>query len=326
MNILVTGAAGFVGHKTSELLLKEGHHVIAIDNMNDYYDVSVKKYRLAHLLEKEHVEGKFTFYEGDIESLSTLCEIFQNHQIDKVINLAARAGVRYSMENPHVYMATNAQGTLNILECMKKFEVNKLVLASTSSLYAGQDMPFIESLAVNEPISPYAATKKSAEVMAYTYHYLYGIDVSVVRYFTVYGPASRPDMGQFRFMRWIDDEKEIQLFGDGSQSRDFTYIDDIAKGTIAALKDIGFEIINLGGGNNPISINQMISTFEKLLGKKAIINNLPFHKADMKETWANIDKAEKLLGWSPKVDLDQGLKACVEDYLESRDFYQRVKL
>lgn len=230
------------------------------------------------------------------------------------------------MENPHVYMATNAQGTLNILECMKKFEVNKLVLASTSSLYAGQDMPFIESLAVNEPISPYAATKKSAEVMAYTYHYLYGIDVSVVRYFTVYGPASRPDMGQFRFMRWIDDEKEIQLFGDGSQSRDFTYIDDIAKGTIAALKDIGFEIINLGGGNNPISINQMISTFEKLLGKKAIINNLPFHKADMKETWANIDKAEKLLGWSPKVDLDQGLKACVEDYLESRDFYQRVKL
>jgi UDP-glucuronate 4-epimerase len=322
MNILITGAAGFVGHKTAEILLAEGHTVIGLDNINDYYDVALKKYRLSLLQNHKN----FIFSESDIESIESLRAIFKEYKIDKVINLAARAGVRYSMENPHIYMSTNAQGTLNVLECMREFEVNKMVLASTSSLYAGLEMPFVETLAVNTPISPYAATKKAAESMAYTYHHLYGIDVSVVRYFTVYGPASRPDMGQFRFMRWIDDEVEIQLFGDGSQSRDFTYIDDIARGTILAMKDVGFEVINLGGGNNPISVNDMIHSLEFLLDKKAKIKNLPFHKADMKVTWANIEKANKLLNWKPEIGLKEGLERCVADFKKNKKFYKEISL
>jgi UDP-glucuronate 4-epimerase len=322
MNILITGAAGFVGHKTAEILLAEGHTVIGLDNLNDYYDVALKKYRLSLLQNHKN----FIFSESDIESIESLRAIFKEYKIDKVINLAARAGVRYSMENPHIYMSTNAQGTLNVLECMREFEVNKMVLASTSSLYAGLEMPFVETLAVNTPISPYAATKKAAESMAYTYHHLYGIDVSVVRYFTVYGPASRPDMGQFRFMRWIDDEVEIQLFGDGSQSRDFTYIDDIARGTILAMKDVGFEVINLGGGNNPISVNDMIHSLEFLLDKKAKIKNLPFHKADMKVTWANIEKANKLLNWKPEIGLKEGLERCVADFKKNKKFYKEISL
>ncbi len=322
MNILLTGAAGFIGHKTAQILLEEGHSVIGVDNLNDYYDKRLKDFR-AQSLEKFE---KFKFLNLDIENLNTLREVFKSHKIDKVLNLAARAGVRYSMENPHIYMSTNAQGTLNILECMKEFGQKKLVLASTSSLYAGLKMPFIESLAVNEPISPYAATKKAAETMAYTYHYLYGIDVSVVRYFTVYGPASRPDMAQFRFMRWIEAGEDIELFGDGTQSRDFTYVDDIARGTILAMKDVGYEVINLGGGNNPIEINKMISILEENLGKKAKINYKEFHKADMKSTWANIEKAKKLLGWAPTISLEEGLRLCVESYKDNKEFFDGIKL
>lgn len=320
--ILLTGAAGFIGQKTAEFLINGGYKVIGIDNLNDYYDPKLKNHRLESLKKLEN----FEFHKIDIEDLSDLRKIFKNHKIEKVINLAARAGVRYSMENPHVYMSTNAQGTLNLLELMKEFEVKKFVLASTSSLYAGQKMPFLETLAVNEPISPYAATKKAAETMAYTYHHLYGIDVSIVRYFTVYGPASRPDMAQLRFMRWIDEGKPIRLYGDGTQSRDFTYVDDIAAGTVLALKDVGYEVINLGGGNNPVSINEMIATLEKQLKKKAIIEYLPFHKADMKTTWADISKAKKLLNWEPKVDLTTGLQNSVNEYLENREFYLKVRI
>jgi nucleoside-diphosphate-sugar epimerase len=321
MIILLTGAAGFVGHKTAQLLLEDGHTVIGIDNLNDYYDVDLKKFRLSQITSE-----KFIFNELDIENLQAMDNLFSKHKIDKVINLAARAGVRYSMVNPHIYLSTNAQGTLNILECMKKFGQKKLVLASTSSLYAGQEMPFLESLPVNEPISPYAASKKAAESMSYTYHHLYDIDVSVVRYFTVYGPASRPDMAQFRFMRWIEEGSEIELFGDGKQARDFTYVDDIARGTILALKDVGYEIINLGGGNNPIEVNFMITELERLLDKKAKIKNLPFHKADMKVTWANIDKAKKLLGWQPRIDFKAGLELSVADFKNNYDFLKGIKL
>jgi nucleoside-diphosphate-sugar epimerase len=320
--ILLTGAAGFIGQKTAEILLDQGHTVIGIDNMNDYYDPQLKDYRLNPLKNTKN----FKFHQIDIENQEQMAKLFVENKFDAVMNLAARAGVRYSMENPHIYMSTNAQGTLNILELMKKHSVKKLVLASTSSLYAGQEMPFLETLPVNEPISPYAATKKAAESMAYTYHHLYGIDVSVVRYFTVYGPGSRPDMAQFRFMKWIDEGKAIQLFGDGTQSRDFTYVDDIALGSILALKEVGFEVINLGGGNNPISINQMIQTLSKYLKKEAIIENLPFHKADMKTTWADISKAKRVLDWSPKIELDQGLKNCVEDYLAHKEFYSNIRL
>jgi nucleoside-diphosphate-sugar epimerase len=320
--ILVTGAAGFIGSKTAELLLDAGHEVVGIDNLNDYYDVRVKQYRLDQLQGREG----FTFAPTDIEDLPAVKKLFDEHAFSAVINLAARAGVRYSMENPHVYMTTNAHGTLNLLECMKDHGVKKFVLASTSSLYAGQPMPFVETLPVNTPISPYAATKKAAEVMAYTYHHLYGIDVTVLRYFTVFGPAGRPDMSILRFIKWIDEGTPIELFGDGSQSRDFTYVDDIARGTIAALKPLGYEIINLGGGNNPISINAMIECFEQHLGKKATINAKPFHKADMKDTWANIDTATSLLGWTPQIDPFEGFRRSVEWHLENREWIRALKL
>jgi nucleoside-diphosphate-sugar epimerase len=215
-------------------------------------------------------------------------------------------------------MTTNAMGTLNLLECMRRGGVKKFVLASTSSLYAGQPMPFVETMPVNEPISPYAASKKSAEAIAYTYHYLYGIDVTVVRYFTVYGPAGRPDMSILRFIKWIDDGTPIELFGDGSASRDFTYIDDIASGTIAAMKPLGYEIINLGGGNEPVTINTMIHSFEQELGKKAVINYKPVNKSDMQDTSADIGKARALLGWTPQVRPMEGFRRSVQWHVDNR--------
>ncbi len=320
--ILLTGAAGFIGAKTAELLLEEGFEVIGLDNLNDYYDVHIKQYRLGKLTGKKG----FQFNKIDIENYSSLERLFKENKIAAVVNLAARAGVRYSLENPHIYLSTNAQGTLNLLEAMRLNGVKKMVLASTSSLYAGQKMPFSEDLPVNQPISPYAASKKAAEAMAYSFHYIYGLDISVVRYFTVFGPAGRPDMSVFRFIKWIDEGKPLELFGDGSQSRDFTYLDDIAKGTVKALKNVGYEIINLGGGNNPKSINYIINKLEGYLGKKAIIEKKPFHKADMLKTWADITKAKRILDWQPGVDVDEGLELTVGWHLENREWLKDVKL
>jgi len=225
-----------------------------------------------------------------------------------------------------VYLSTNAEGTLNLLECMRTQGCKKLVLASTSSLYAGQKMPFTEDLAVNEPLSPYAASKKAGELMAYSYHKLYQMDVSVVRYFTVFGPAGRPDMSPYRFIKWIAEEETIQMFGDGSQSRDFTYVDDIARGTIAAIEDVGYQIINLGGGRNPVSLNTIISKLEELLGKTAKIDHKPFHVADLMETWADISKANNLLGWEPQVSLDEGLEKSVQWYLDNQHWLKGVQV
>ena len=252
--------------------------------------------------------------------------IFEKHSFDAVINLAARAGVRYSQENPFVYMTTNAMGTLNLLELMREFSVKKMVLASTSSLYAGQPLPFDEKLSVNTPISPYAATKKAAEVMAYTYHHLYGIDISICRYFTVYGPAGRPDMSPFRFIKWIYEGTPITLYGDGTQSRDFTYVDDIARGTIAALQPVGYEIFNLGRGDSPIMLNKMIEMIEKYTGKKACIDYQPVQKTDMTETMADITKAKSLLHWEPKVDFETGLKESVNWYLKNIEWASKIKI
>lgn len=307
---LVTGAAGFIAARTAELLLDAGHAVVGVDNLNDYYDVRLKEHRLALLRGRPN----FEFVRLDIEQLPSLEPLFARHRFDAVLNLAARAGVRYSLENPFVYLATNALGTLNLLELMRRHGVQKHVMASSSSLYAGQRMPFSEDLPVNTPISPYAASKKAAEVMAYSYHHLYRIDSTILRYFTVYGPASRPDMAQARFVKWIDEGTPIQLFGDGSQSRDFTFVDDIARGTVAALGLPGYEIINLGGGRNPVPIATMIGKLETLLGKKAVLDQQPFHSGDLRETWADIGKAGRLLGWKPEIDLDQGLKRCVDWY------------
>ena len=317
---LVTGAAGFIASQVCELLLSEGNEVVGIDNMNDYYDVRLKEYRL-NLLQEGRYASSFDFRELDIESHGSLQKLFGEFDgFDAVLNLAARAGVRYSMENPHVYLSTNAEGTLNLLECMRFSGCNKLVLASTSSLYAGQSMPFTEDLAVNEPLSPYAASKKAAELMAYSYHKLYGLDVSVVRYFTVFGPAGRPDMSIFRFIKWIDEGVPVEIFGDGSQSRDFTYVTDIARGSVAATKEIGYEIINLGGGRNPVSLNVIIESLEALLGKKAEVDYKPFHVADLMETWADIEKAKNLFGWSPSVSLEEGLEKSVQWYFANREW------
>ena len=320
--ILVTGAAGFIGARTTLLLLEQGIDVVGVDNLNDYYDVQLKKHRLANLEKNKN----FNFYYGDIEDIQILRRIFQEHSFDGVINLAARAGVRYSQENPFVYMTTNAIGTLNLLELMREFSVKKIVLASTSSLYAGQPLPFTENLSVNTPISPYAATKKAAEVMAYTYHYLYGIDVSICRYFTVYGPAGRPDMSPFRFIKWIYEGTPITLYGDGNQSRDFTFVEDIAKGTIAALQPVGYEIFNLGRGDSPISLNKMIEMIEEYTGKKANIDYQPIQKTDMTETMADITKAKNILHWQPETDFKTGLKESVDWYLNNIEWTSKIKI
>lgn len=314
MKYLVTGAAGFIASKTAELLLKAGHEVVGVDNLNDYYDPRLKELRLEGL---RPLKG-FSFQQLDIEDKGALAKLFAQSKFDGVLNLAARAGVRYSMEHPAVYMTTNAMGTLNLMDLMRDHGVKKLVLASTSSLYAGQKMPFVETLPVNTPISPYAATKKAAEVMAYSYHFLYELDVSVVRYFTVYGPAGRPDMSIYRFIQWIDEGQELELFGDGNQARDFTFVDDIARGTIAALKPLGYEIINLGGGQNPIALTAVIKMIERYLGKPAKIANKDFHIADIKETWADISKAKTLLNWAPTVSLEEGVRQCVDWHLRNK--------
>ncbi|MBF0122073.1 MAG: SDR family NAD(P)-dependent oxidoreductase [Candidatus Omnitrophica bacterium] len=317
---LVTGAAGFIASKTAELLLQAGHRVIGIDNMNDYYDTRIKEWRLKTL----KVSPRFSFYKIDIENKAALQKLFRKYRFDAILNLAARAGVRYSMTHPHVYFTTNVLGTVNLLDLAKEHKIKKFVLASTSSLYAGQPMPFKENLSVNTPISPYAASKKGAEAACYSYHYLYGIDVTIVRYFTVYGPAGRPDMSVFIFTKMIDEGKPMDVFGDGSQSRDFTYVDDIARGTIKAIKNVGFKIINLGE-NDPYTLTHMISLIEKNLDKKAKVVNKAFHKADIKATWADIREAKKILGWTPKVDLATGIKRTVEWYLENKNWLRTIK-
>ncbi len=320
--VLLTGVAGFIGFRTAEKLLEKGYRVVGVDNLNSYYDVRLKEYRLSLLKEKEN----FKFYRLDIENLDALRILFEENKFTGVINLAARAGVRYSLEDPFVYMRTNALGTLNLLELMKEYGVKKFVLASTSSLYAGQPMPFREDLPVNTPISPYAASKKAAEVTAYTYHYLYDIDVTVVRYFTVYGPAGRPDMSIFRFIKWIDEGYPVVVYGDGSQSRDFTYVDDIAEGTVKAFEaKTGYEIINLGG-NHPHKLIEVIRLIENFLGKEAKLVFRPFHKADLKATWADITKAKEVLNWEPKVPLEEGLKKTVKWHVENREFVRKIEL
>ena len=320
--ILVTGVAGFIGSRTAQILLNNKNKIIGIDNLNDYYNIKIKKFRLSLLKEDKN----FIFYEGDIEDKSFLSDIFKKYSVSIVINLAARAGVRYSITNPFIYASTNYYGSLNLLDLMRENNISKYVMASTSSIYAGSEMPYKEDSSVNQPISPYAASKKAAELIAYTYSHQFNIDVSIVRYFTVYGPSGRPDMSVLRFIKWIDEGVPLVLYGDGTQSRDFTYIDDIAKGTIAASeKKVGYEIINLGGGKNPISIKTLISKIELLLNKSAIINQKPFHSADVDSTWADITKAKNLLGWEPIITLDQGLEKTIKWYFENRDWLKKIK-
>jgi UDP-glucuronate 4-epimerase len=355
---LVTGVAGFIASKVAAQLLAAGHTVVGVDNLNDYYDVRLKDYRLSQLLgakgrplgddPKKSIysetspsaalsSGNFIFHHIDIESLPALDALFGAHKFDAVFNLAARAGVRYSLANPYVYLSTNTLGTLNLLESQRKHGVKKQILASTSSLYAGCPMPFTEDQPVNTPLSPYAAAKKGAELMAYSYHKLYGLDISVLRYFTVFGPAGRPDMAPFRFIKWIDEGTPITLYGDGTQARDFTYIDDIARGTILACKPLGYEVINLGGGNNPITLHTMIGWIEAQLGArgrmskdggplKAKIAEHPVSLADMAATWADIAKAKRILGWSPQVSPEEGFQRTVSWHIENQQWLKLIRV
>jgi nucleoside-diphosphate-sugar epimerase len=322
---LVTGSAGFIGSKVSELLLAEGHQVVGIDNLNDAYDVRLKRWRLERLLGHE----KFHFQQIDICDLNALKRLFADRAAgrviyDAVINLAARAGVRQSVENPWIYFETNTTGTLNLLELCRNYGVNKFILSSTSSLYGQHNpMPYQEDADTNRPLSPYAASKKAAETLCYTYHYLYGIDVTVFRYFTVYGPAGRPDMSLFRFVQWISDGRPVIVYGDGSQSRDFTYVDDIARGTIAGLRPVGYKIINLGS-DQPFVLKDVITMIERAIGKSGQFEFRPMYRSDVHATWAEIHCAEELLGWRPQVSLTNGIQRMVQWHQENRTWLQFI--
>jgi UDP-glucuronate 4-epimerase len=323
---LLTGVAGFIASKVAELLLADGHRVVGIDSLNDAYDIRLKEWRLAQLQGKHD----FEFHHLDICNRQGLAALFaqfatRNLQFAAIINLAARAGVRQSVENPWVYFETNTTGTLNLLELCKTYDIPKFVLASTSSLY-GQDnpMPYQEDANTNKPLSPYAASKKAAETLCYTYHYLYGIDVTICRYFTVYGPAGRPDMMPFRMVQWISEGKPVTVYGDGQQSRDFTYVDDIARGTIAGLKPLGCEAINLGS-DTPVVLMEAIRLTEELVGRAANLNFVDRHPADVTATWADIRKAENLLGWRPRVSLREGIGNLVEWYRANQAWASQVK-
>ena len=319
--IVVTGCAGFIGWKVSERLLEENINVVGVDNLNDYYDPKLKEWRLSSLNKNQN----FSLKTLDISEYEPLKEIFsEKNKIDAVINLAARAGVRASVEDPWVYLDTNVKGTLNLLECCKEFGVNKFVLASTSSLYGLNEMPFRETDRTDSPLAPYSATKKGAEVLCYSYHYLCGLDISIPRYFTVYGPAGRPDMSIFIFIKNIDNGVPVTVFGDGRQQRDFSYIDDIADGTLKCLQPCGYEIYNLGN-DNPVELMYVINLIEDILGKKAVIEFLPRHPADVFATWAHIEKSREKLNWQPKTTIEEGLKKTVEWYLENRKFINSLK-
>jgi nucleoside-diphosphate-sugar epimerase len=309
---LVTGAAGFIGARTTTMLIEQGHTVVGIDNMNDAYDPRMKDYRLKRL---SSLSG-FEFVRDDISDKGILNRqsAITNRKFDGVINLAARAGVRFSVENPWVFLESNVMGTLNMLELCRHTGCKKFILASTSSIYGeNPEYPTPETASSSEPMQPYAASKKGAEALTHSYHHLFDIDVTVVRYFTVYGPAGRPDLAIFRFVKWIMEGEPIRINGDGTQSRGFTYVDDIARGTIAALKLLGYEVINLGG-HEVISINDLVELIEDLTGRKANVQYGPPNLADMFMNQANVTKAREMLGWNPQVNLRQGIGNLIEWY------------
>ena len=323
--VMVTGCAGFIGWKVSEMLLGRNISVVGVDSLNDYYDTTLKEWRLSALRAKsEELGTQLLFHHSDISDFDQVKQIFIQHKPDAVINLAARAGVRASVEDPWVYLDTNVKGTLNLLECCTVFEVKKFVLASTSSLYGLNEMPFKETDRTDSPLAPYSATKKSAEVLCFSYHYLNGIDISIPRYFTVYGPAGRPDMSIFIFIRNIDNGVPITVFGDGSQKRDFSYIDDIAEGTLKCLQPFGYEIFNLGNDNS-VELRYVINLIEDALGKKSVMEFSPRHPADVFATWAHIDKSREKLNWHPKTPIEEGIKKTVAWYLENKDFVNSLK-
>ena len=355
MTILVTGAAGFIGSVVARMLLEEGREVAAIDNLNDAYDPRIKHHRLEELRAFAAARARggalgagggpgagggggtgglgagsagpaFRFLQADIAERGAVEAAWAElGPFEAVINLAARAGVRQSVENPWVYVDTNITGTLNLLELCRREGTPKFILASTSSLYGSHNpLPYAEDADTNRPLSPYAASKKGAEALCHTYHFLHGLDVTVFRYFTVYGPAGRPDMSVFRFVQWISEGRPVQVYGDGSQSRDFTFVEDIARGTIAGLRPLGYEVINLGG-DEPSSLRRLLELVEAATGRRAQLEYGPAHPADVPATWASIAKAGELLGWRPRVSLEEGVARAAEWYRANQEWARDIR-
>ena len=310
MKILVTGGAGFIGAHVAKKLLEAGQEVVIVDNLNDYYDPQLKKDRL-----KIFLAGlKFEFYKANISDYKQLKKIFAKHKFDGICHLAAQAGVRHSLINPWLYETTNIAGTVNLLELAKVNKIKKFVFASSSSVYGGNNkLPFSETDLVDKPVSLYAATKKSGEIIAY-YYSLYGLKVCALRFFTVYGPWGRPDMAYFKFADLMRNNKPIDVYNNGRMKRDFTYIDDIVAGVIAALEaDFNFEIINLGN-DRPEELSKLIELLENNLSRKAEKNYLPMQAGDVIATWADITKARRFLNYRPQTSLEQGIAAFVKWY------------
>ncbi len=311
---LVTGVAGFIGSRVAEMLLENGNEVIGIDNLDPFYDLRLKHYRLNRL---KRYGNAFTFKNIDLYEIDKHIEFLDD--VEGVFNLAAKAGVRYSIEDPESYYKTNTLGTLKLIKAMLKSKVKFIVHASTSSIYANSSLPFKEENRVDFMISPYAASKKAAEELLYVYHHLEGLNVFVLRYFTVYGPAGRPDMSLFKFTDRVLQGKPIPIYGDGTQERSFTYIDDVAQGTIKAMEILkkkgGYDIINIGSDKKH-PLNYAIELIEYYTGKKAQKEFYEFNKADIHATLADITKARRILGWEPKVSLEEGIERLVKWFKE----------
>ena len=325
LRILLAGCAGFIGARVASLLLDVGHDVAGVDARCSSSASRLQGWRLGNLADRPG----FTFYRVDIRDIEALRRVFtgqgESGQVAAVINLGALAGVRNSVEDPRAYYEVNVLGTLNLLELCREHRVGKFILASTSSVYGAEiDGPISEDADSSRPLSPYAASKKAAETLLYSYHHLHGIDAVALRYFTVYGPAGRPDMSVFRFLRSIAEAESITVFGDGTQQRDFTYVDDIADGTVAALGLPGYQAVNLGYGS-PVVLNDLIGMIERAVGKSARIEYGERHSADPMMTWADVSRARDLMGWTPTVGIEEGIRRTFEWYLENRDWARSLR-
>jgi len=311
MNILITGGAGFIGSHLSEKIIGLGHRVVCIDNFNDYYDPAIKEHNLKDIVDNEN----FILHKADIVDRRAVRDIFSSHNIDMVIHLAARAGVRPSLSNAVLYEKVNIEGTINLLESCRERSINRFIFASSSSVYGGnKKVPFSETDKVDFPVSPYAATKKSGELMCYTYHHLYNISVFAFRFFTVYGPRQRPEMAIHKFARKIFNGDPIEVYGDGSSSRDYTYIDDIINGIIGSLDLVsGYEIINLGN-SYPVRLSDLVKLIEEKTGRKAVIKHTKSQPGDVFTTYADIEKARKLIKYSPGTSIEKGLEYFMDWY------------
>ena len=307
--ILVTGAAGFIGSHVCTQLLDKGYRVVGIDNLNDYYAVSIKKKNRDRCMK----HPSFVFYHADILDHAILERIFSTEKPARIIHLAARAGVRPSLQNPQLYADVNIRGTLNLLDCARRFGISRFVFGSSSSVYGlNTKVPFSEDDAVLKPASQYSVSKRAGELYCSVYHHLYGLSIACLRFFTVYGPAGRPDMAPYKFTKLISRDEPLEMFGDGSTQRDYTYVSDIVAGVIAAVEhpSLGFEIINLGNSHQ-VSLNTFITITESAVGKKARIIQMSEQQGDVPVTFADIRKARSLLGYEPRVSLEKGMNRFV---------------